>query len=613
MPPTTEQVLTLSRTGLAADLIAARLGCSLSTVRRLMMDGARSPVAKRIGRPALYDGDDVPEDFIGRVARRANEAATRPGLVELPLHIFAAAMEDPTALDPGLHQRIMRDGGRGLPDALMRRIRERIPSSTQQWVRGPKARKLFLSTTRRSLAYRDWEGVTAALRAHDVITADDAHFNQGFFHVCPDPVDRCAERFGVRACRAQNLVFADVATGRIIYQAIVLRYTDAYNQRDIRWVLARLLRRFGLPRLWLHLEHGAWASKELVESCRMVGLDVRFASSAKGKSLIEGKFNIHQKLVAGLAPGLNLGRTRDFDFAQKTWCDIRAGRLHPKDAGYLPVEDFFSVAERAWQLVNARKMCGDLYHWVPDEKWEAQMAEDVAQSRAPRAITDRDFAQMLPERRKVCVGTTQHGHVVLHCAEAGEDSLSFRADWMDALDRGYEVTVCFDPLEPDRAAIFNAERGARAVTRGFLCERDAALRAQWETPQLTQGLADGEFIGWARAVDRVPMFNDHLASLRSSMAERKSRRAYVRRMASAVAKFGAKADELRTDEWQDGSGKAARVEAPSRLKLSAATPNLFRGTPDVQQAPPRLPIKKDGEAIRGGMPTLLERITGERF
>ena len=305
---------------------------------------------------------------------------------------------------------------------------------------------------------------------------------------------------------------------------------------------------------------------------------------SKSKGLIEAKFDIHQTLMAAELPGLNLGRTRDFDFNGREWCAIRDGRRDPRDCGYMNVEDFFRVSDDCWSLINARRMDGRLYQWVPDAEWDAQRASD----KPLRVLGDKDFAQMMPERRKVSVGTKVQGSLVLECTDAG-GQVEFRADFLQWLRRGYNTTVCFDPLEPERAAVFNAQTGAAAVTRGRLCEFAPELRDQWTVPQLGQLLAEGEFMGWASRVEATPMFNDHARSARETLDVRKQRRGFVRRMAAEIRRWGQKRT-VRTDEYLDATtGDAARVVAPGDARLSAMPAN-FEAV---------VPIAIDAGATRG--------------
>ncbi|MDR2981881.1 MAG: hypothetical protein LBV12_06500 [Puniceicoccales bacterium] len=568
--PTAEQVQTLAQRGIHEAEIAHMLDCSPATVRRLLKP--RTAPVQRQGRPAVATLTDEQATEVASTALRmaANTDDTVP--TRMAFRLFAA--ESPNCPEDLRKFILARER---LPEAMVRQVRSRITPEQLEMHRGRKRSKLHVFTVQRSLTRRDEEGHDHDLRAMDLITADDAHFNVGFYYPCDDVRIPGVEKFGVRAARAQNLVFADIATGRIISQAIIARYSDAYNQRDIRWAMMRLLRDHGVPRFGFYFERGAWASRELSYACDHIGSPIRHAYSAKGKSLIEHKFNEHQRVMSAKLR-VNFGRTRgEFDWAGKDWCAVREGKVHPRELGYLPVEEFMQVVDESWSFLNEIPMHGQLYKGIPDETWERHLAEDEP----ARAATAADLWQFTPERHEA---TIRGGQVTAKCSDSGI-VYYFTAPWFAALGNGYKVTVCFDPSDPERAAIINREIGARAKVRGHVCSHAPELAAQWNDAQMSQGLRFGELIGVAEFNERSPFINEDWKSLRTTLKKRSEYYRYSRMLYRQLVpgrRRGAYADE-----WRNGKGDASRMEvgttAPveitssSRITTAPANPTTVRG------------------------------------
>lgn len=416
--------------------------------------------------------------------------------------------------------------------------------------RGDKNLRMNAYSQPRKLTYINAHREEVPILAGDFITWDDAHWNTPFFLPCDDPSDPCAARFGVRAFRAQNLLSVDIGTGRALTSSIVARHSDAYNQRDILWTFKRFLCAIGKP-IGKYLEHGAWASGSVAQALHNLGIEVHHAETAKGKAIVEKWFDWVQTNMT--LAGVPLGRQRgEFDWANKDWLAVRAGRLDPRKAGYIPAELFHEKATAAANLVNSEKMEGELYHWVPDEKWLQQIREHPL-----KPMTIADTYVIAPEHR---VATIRNGHVRCQMNDC-RAVFYFSAEWFAELGTGYKVYVCFDTATPEAgAAILNREESYRARDKGVA--GDAAEDRPYRP---------GELIGVAQYVERVPMFcGEDGFDDTESFERRKRYLRHVRLMFREIMPFG-RGIPARADERRDGRGLVERTEITTDMDPGRAT------------------------------------------
>jgi hypothetical protein len=395
--------------------------------------------------------------------------------------------------------------------------------------RGDKTFTLSGHKQPRALTYIDEEGNEQPILPGDLFESDDMHVNQPFYVPWEDPNDKCADRYGVRAFRAQLLPVLDVGSARFISHGMALRYTDAYRASDILWTFLNIFNAVGVPR-WLRFERGVWDS----ETVRRLDAIARiWTSITPGTKFIENRFNSLQKVMG--VNGVTVGRRRgEFEETSKDWTAVREGRMHPEKAGFLNVVQLNEALNKSMLFLNGEPMEGEIYKGVPDEIWVKHF-----DGRSLRKLTDEESITLQPERREVSI---ESGHVRCPVAEH-QATYYFHATEFAKYGTGYRVTVCFDPANPDAGAyILNRESGARAC-------RDGGRAVRMD-----------DLLCWAEHVARTPQF-----SLASRVEERDSfdrKRRYTeqcRLLYGTVMPFGQGAPH-RAAQVNDGRGHVARTD-----------------------------------------------------
>ncbi|WP_309400206.1 hypothetical protein [Cerasicoccus maritimus] len=460
----------------------------------------------------------------------------------------------------------------------------RVTVESKRLHRGPKTFDLAGYSQPRDLTYIDATGAEKPIVPGVCFEADDMHLNEPFWIDWPDSADPCAARHGVRAFRAQLIPWIDIGSARFVAYSLVLRYSDAYRAKDIRWAINQVFHSVGVPEV-LRFEHGAWEAKDVEE----IGADSRLcrithAQTSKGK-FIENRLNHLQKALA--LDGVHLGRKRgEFEEANKLWLVCRDGRKDPR-------QHFCSLAEVTSRIDAALAFCnndpleGDVYNaararelygldvWNPDDIWHRHVGQHPL-----RQPTLEESWRVQPEIRVVSVSG---GLVSIRCEEFGARYWFFHEE-LARLGTGWKVKVAFDPADPERgAALINAE------------PRDGARNRL--------GLREGEFIGIAEPVDNVPQFS--LADRRNAESrdgfDRKSRyQKLCRLLYREISPFGRRQSAAKTTHHiRDGRGNVAEIKqgqqrpaAPESRHAAGASERGGQSTGQRNERKPSKPTRR---------------------
>lgn len=435
-----------------------------------------------------------------------------------------------------------------LTPTLKKQARVRVED--KQLYRGPKTFTLESFTQPRDLTYVDERGEVVPLMPGVCFEGDDMHINEPFWVEWNDPADKCAARYGVRAFRAQLIPWLDVGAARFVGYSLVLRYSDAYRAKDLRWSLNHLFHTVGVPKI-LRLEMGAWASHD-VES---IAADARVckithATGPKSK-FIENRFNQLQKCYA--LHGMPLGRKRgEFEEGNKLWMRCRQGTADPRKH-FMGLNELVEKLDAGLLFINADPLEGDVYgpgyareyhnldRWSPDSIWQKHVAANPL-----RTPSLEETWRLQPE---IATRAIHAGMARVRCDEIGA-AYHFHHERFAEMGTGWKVKVCFDPARPDRgAAIINAE------------SQDGA-RNRLKMPE-------GELIGIAEYVDRVPQFNlSDLDTDKSSFERRARYTKLCRLLYREIMPFGVKQRTASTaHHLRDGRGEVAEVSQGSRHVL----------------------------------------------
>lgn len=355
-----------------------------------------------------------------------------------------------------------------IPDSLRRAIY--VPAEAKQAYRDKRAfRRSFLQY--RGNFYINRLGEKCEFRAGDIWEADDMTVNQPWWVEWPFGGDPCSERYGVRVGRGQLLALRDAKSGRWLSFTLLMRWHESYRGSDIwRW-LGRTVRDTGLPRVGFRFERGSWESKQIegvklfaddgTHEARFGGLqevtNLVHAHGSKGKASIEQGFDMLQKVLA--ANSVHVGRHRgEFAEATRKLLACQDGRLDPRAAGFLSMDELVERIAGAMHFLNTRKINGRIQNGVPDEEW----AKCVTADRPLPALAAEKEWIFLPERREL---TVRHGLVTATKAEYGTLYPFQITPFVErGVGEGFRVICSFDPAEPERGAwLFNNETRAMNV------------------------------------------------------------------------------------------------------------------------------------------------------
>lgn len=529
--------------GLSLNAAAKEMGESAATLSRYRrayetggLDGL-VPQQRKSGRKPLAELTDGEWQQVQQLVLQTDptDGKCKRVNVSLALRLYAQRPE----CRPELREAILkpRRSKHTITPTLKRQARVR-PEEKDRF-RGEKTFQLNHLTQPRGLFYIDNQGREQNLVPGICFEGDDMHLNEPFWVEWDDPADPCAAAFGVRAFRAQLIPWLDVGSGRFVAYSMVLRYSDAYRARDLRWSLNHLFQSVGVPEM-LRLERGVWDAKiinEIETDARLCR--ITHATGPKSK-FIENRFNSLQKLLS--TRGVHVGRRRgEFEEAGKDWIACRQGRLDPRDAGFASLESINESIEWAFHFLNNDPMEGRIYgcsnaqaihqlpSWVPDDIWSKHIGPDGL-----RRPTLEEGWRMMPEIREVSI---RSGMVQCKGAEYGATYHFHHPDFAK-VGRDYRVKVAFDPADPTSgAAILNREPRQGARNR--------------------EGWPENHLICLAEHVADVPQFSMEAGRYFGGQTKRYTQ--LCRMLYREIVPFGLARKRRTVDHARDGRGNSAEL------------------------------------------------------
>lgn len=385
----------------------------------------------------------------------------RTGAVATALRLFAREPECPE----GLRSKLL--AGK-FPTPLKAFLAQLTPEA-EAVVRGSKHATLAGPTGHKDRAVRTIglpDGRRARLPANWTVVWDDMSVNQPYWVEGPDgnPI----------LCR-QSLISRDLATGRWQTVELVARVRDAYTAADILRSVRRYCELYGVPRE-LHLEQSVWASNaisgwrvdegggiheetiqrpgmaeeekaNLSRGLEALGITLTYQWSARGKAMLEGGFNVLQRYLAAMTRDMvNVGRhAGEFERAAREVRRVKAGVIHPKDAGFPHANALMARILECFDFLNS--LVPDGRDASPEQSYQSDQGTYQG-----RMLTAMDKAAFLPQVSQ----QTIRGAAVWPQADGRQ--FCFRSEELVRLGDGYQVTVRWDPTDPSLgAAIYNRE------------------------------------------------------------------------------------------------------------------------------------------------------------
>lgn len=315
----------------------------------------------------------------------------------------------------------------------------------------------------------------------------------------------------------QGLYAYDV-TGRWLGVEKIGTVRDSYTAAIILRFVRQLMETFGKPRRGVVFERSVWASntikgtrlstgghafeedldrpamseedKHLVQDgLRALGIKIHYTYTPRGKE-IEGAFNYYQRLKPMLASQraqvqsskfevqsselvpqpVNIGRhAGEYEHAAKQLRRARAGSHHPRDLGFLHIDESRDLDLEVFEMINAerggsgRAATGDQdYPVLP-------------------ALTPSDLRAFFTRRHELVL---RNGKVTATIAGQPYDFCA--PELFATLSSGFRLAIKFDPTEPTRgAAVYNLETSSSNF----------------------RGWQQNEFIGFADFLPPVPRFD----------------------------------------------------------------------------------------------------------
>jgi hypothetical protein len=204
---------------------------------------------------------------------------------------------------------------------------------------------------------------------------DDATVNFGV--VIPWPYGGCklSEKYGVKLGRFQLLLCHDEATSFVPAWSHVIRESQGYRGTDVAEAVMRVSRDVCLFES-LVLEGGVWQGARMGRVMEAMGVNLISAKGRPQCKLVENFFNRLWTRI-GMEPGLSsVGRFRGEEKAVSDfYVKCRAGGADPR--GKFPtLTEAVDGMERSIRFLNADRIESAVYgKWVPQERWEMDMAE----------------------------------------------------------------------------------------------------------------------------------------------------------------------------------------------------------------------------------------------
>ncbi|MBN2069127.1 MAG: hypothetical protein JW739_05770 [Opitutales bacterium] len=440
--------------------------------------------------------------------------------------------------------------------------------------RGPKHMANAAPSIRRGGYWIDEKGNERELRAMNIWESDDVSINEPFRWM--------DEQTGLWMAGRQTLATIDVGSGGWLGATCIGRPRDAYRQEDIADHMRDLCELWGMPDVW-RLEKGSWEAT-FVGGIEVEGLATRWGSldklfrvvhteHARGKGLIEGRFDLLQTFMAHTEGGLTMGRKPD-DFEKVAKLLRRANYDRRRAENELTtdqkaVQKLWSINDasmgvrRAMERCNARPMQRS---WASDQTPPCEFLKDAKGHPIPES-----------EKWRFCgcktMATVREGHIQIKLPNY-EVPFRFAINGVDSfyLPQGYQLFVAFSPSSPfEGAYIGNRERGVR--------NRDS-----WGLGEIIPFMA--QYVPAAPQVDLTTQSGASGPGLRKGMAAcvraefrgiRTSMREYIKVRKEAILE---EEPELSRSEHRDGLGNRTEISRGLRKqKQPLKTRDLsgFRG------------------------------------
>ncbi|MDF3129259.1 hypothetical protein P0Y35_08635 [Kiritimatiellaeota bacterium B1221] len=444
------------------------------------------------------------------------------------------------------------------------------------------------------------DGTERRIEAGDWWELDDMSSNQPFWFECaPGTVsrnnsgDRLLEKFGCAIGR-QGLYAKDVR-GKWLGVELIGRPRDAYTAEDILRFLRRLMLEYGKPRRGLRIERGVWRSRavaghivmddaeeeKIILGLKEMGIELVYCWSSRQKGGIEGGFHHLQTDASLMIDSPDIGRSRGEDEAgTKALLRAKAGTKHPKELGFLHINELAEEWKRVLVARNMDMHTGRIAYGVPDVEWMKAVTAD------PLPILERDeMRAFLPWRQERVL---QLGNIKLTID--GDEWLFDTSDLPRGFGKGDRVIVAVDPTDPALgAAIYNANSSKNSPI----------------------GYNAGAFLGWAELQDLTPQFGAQY------MDRRPRRKVKFKSFMAAYASTGIMGMDARgAQEVRDGKGNVAKVETgvPAEDSLESDERNVdFRGseTPVRSRSEGRKKVTNPAQKRGGFADPLMAMILGE--
>jgi hypothetical protein len=228
---------------------------------------------------------------------------------------------------------------------------------------------------------------------------------------------------------------------------------------------------WGMPRVW-RLERGSWAAT-FVKGIEVEGMASRWGSldglfrvvhteHARGKGLIEGRFDMLQTLMAHTEGGLTMGRHAD-DFEKISKLLRRVGYDRRRAEADLPTEQ--AAVQRLWTVSEASDGTRRAMERCNGRPMERYFSKDKT---PPEELMQGCGGQVIPqaERWRFCGSKVQatvsrNGDVVVKLPNY-DAPFRFACNGVGNLylPAGYPLFVAFSPQRPEEGAyIGNRARG----------------------------------------------------------------------------------------------------------------------------------------------------------
>jgi len=421
--------------------------------------------AKRRGRPAAWHlSKEEAEALRGLVLMRSTDHKKHFAVaVEEFIHHPACSPETADQIRAALAEAEAK-GGRPEWPLSIRRLG--MPGANEEAMfKGPKHMANCAPSIRRGGFWVDENGRERTLQPYDIYESDDISINEPF--KWQDALS------GLWMAGRQTLASIDVGSGGWLGATCVARPRDAYRQEDIADHFLDICRLHGMPRVW-RLERGSWAAT-FVSGLEMEGMATRWGAldglfrvvhteHARGKGLIEGRFDLLQIFMAHTEGGRTMGRHAD-DFERVSRLMRRVGYDRRRAEDNLPTEQ--AAVKRLWSVAEASEGTRRAMERCNSRPMERQWASDLTlpsallASRHGREIPGAELWRFYGAKVATAVGRDGALSVSL---PGYEQPFRFSLNGVGGLylPPGYQLFAAFSPQRPEEGCVIaNRDRSVR--------------------------------------------------------------------------------------------------------------------------------------------------------